>query len=130
VYVAGGTVTMSADDLDARAAAFGYTANVAVGGDTLNGNGPHGNGYGGGLYVAGGTVTLTNDIVNSNIAGDFEDFTGLVHGYGGGIFIASGATVYLDLFTLTDTYGNMDSSSGQNGNGSTANIDGAYVLLP
>ncbi len=46
---------------------------------------------------------------------------------GAGIYIASGATVYLDSFTLANTINNTDSTGL---NGSTANIDGPYILIP
>jgi hypothetical protein len=44
---------------------------------------------------------------------------------GGGNLIASGATVYIDSFTVTNTTNNTDNSAL---NGSTANIDGSYIL--
>jgi len=121
IYIAGGTANIVDSSLTMNFASVYDTNN--------NGTGQPSIGYGGGLYVAGGTVTLTNDIVNYNEAGAFRDITGLVHGYGGGIFIAPGATVYLDSVTVANTLGNLDSSSYQ-GDGSTANVDGTYILLP
>jgi hypothetical protein len=114
IYVAGGTVNLSADNLGGPSGASGFAhQNIAQGG--LGGYGySDGFGYGGGLYVAGGSVTLTNDIVQLNVA----DSNGhLAHG--GGIFIASGAAVRLDFFTLTNTYNNTPD-----------NIDGTYILRP
>jgi hypothetical protein len=80
---------------------------------------------GGGFFIDDvGTVTLTNDTVQSNTATDL----------GGGLYIAppppppspnKGATVYLDTFTVDNTLNNTDSSGL---NGSTANIDGSYTL--
>jgi hypothetical protein len=46
-------------------------------------------------------------------------------GYGGGIYIVSGVTVYTDSFTGPNTLNNTDSLGT---NGSTANIDGSYIL--
>jgi hypothetical protein len=93
VYVAGGTVTMNADSLQANSAQGDlYFLDAA----------------GGGLYVGGGSVTLTNDPVQYNVAGAALNVgTGIVYeGQGGGMYIApaSGATVYLDSFTLANTY--------------------------
>ena len=85
---------------------------VTLANDTLESNVAT---YGGALYVAGGTVTLTNDTVESNYA----EF------YAGGISIVSRATVYLDSFTVANTINNTDSTGM---NGSTANIDGTYIL--
>ncbi len=66
--------------------------------------------------------------VQGNQAGVFDPFATYVvePGWGGGIYIASGATVYLDSFTVANTTGNTDFSGL---NGSTANIDGTYILL-
>ena len=101
------------------------TENEAAGGESVNGQ--RGIGYGGAVYVAGGTVTLTNDVVIENLAGRSEDTFGVTNGFGGGIFIAAGATVYIDSSTVANTVGNTDSTDT---NGSTANIDGPYILLP
>jgi len=133
VYVAGGTVTLSAD-------VFGTTSyfgpppieNTAYGGDDRKGSGLYGNGNGGALYVAGGSVTLTNDYVISNQAAGYEYPTG--GPYTGGIFIASGATVYLDAFTVNNTYQNStytDLLGGGFGNPELWDnqIVGTYILL-
>jgi hypothetical protein len=51
-------------------------------------------------------------------------------GFGGGIYIASGATVYIDTARVDPVdptvVSNNTDSSGMNG--STANIDGSYIL--
>jgi hypothetical protein len=108
VYVAGGTVTLSGDTFG-LANFGGSPVNVAEAG-----NG--GVARGGAICVAGGSVTLTNDYVQSNLA---ESPQSLVYPQGGGIFIASGATVYLDSFTVNNTFGNTPD-----------NIHGTYNLLP
>jgi len=126
VYVAGGMVTMSADQTVPMLNYAAGIENSAQGGSFGLGGPEDGIGYGGFLYVAGGTVTLTNDIVMNNVAGDPENFDGPIVGYGGGIFIAPGATVYLDSFTVANTIENGDVSSLSDG--STANIDGTYIL--
>jgi hypothetical protein len=72
-------------------------------------------------------VTLCSDTVEYNTA------TGLTYpnqGFGGGIFIAAGATVLIDLAAVdpldpTVVTNNTDSSGT---NGSTANINGTYIL--
>ena len=94
---------------------FGGT--VTLSDDTVQSNSTFGNG--GGILITGGTVTLCGDTVQANSA------TGL----GGGMYIASGATVYIDTAAVdsvdptvvsnnTDSYGM---------NSSTANIDGSYI---
>ena len=85
---------------------------------------------GGGMYIASkATATLCNDTVESNSArsGDVVA-AGLTDG--GGIYIATGATVFIDLAKVdavdpTVVTNNTDNSGL---NGSTANIDGAYIL--
>jgi hypothetical protein len=124
VYVAGGTVTISADQTVPMANSSAGIENIARGGGIGSGAGI---GYGGFLYAAGGTVNLTNDIVTQNWAGDPESQDGPIPGYGGGIFIAPSATVYLDSFTVANAIDNADISSASDG--STANIDGKYILL-
>src|SRR5262249_15764630 len=91
---------------------------ITASGCTLSNN--HAQGDGGALYVWGGTVTLTNDVVENNLA----RFGGHYSGKGGGIFTY--VTVYLDPFTLAHTVNNTDVSGT---NSSTANIDGPYILL-
>ncbi len=101
-------------------------------------------GLGGGLYIAGGTVSLTNDTVESNSVGllgagaglyvaggtvtlisDTVELNNASASYGAGLFIHSGATVYLDSFTVANTINNTDRTGL---NGSSANIDGTYIL--
>jgi hypothetical protein len=132
VYVAAGTVTMSGDTVGSgQFAVSQLIQNVARGGAEPPGIFGTGNAYGGGVYVASGSVTLTNDIFEGNVAGTLFNggtFVEYLDGYGGGIFIASGATVSMDSLTVTNTIDNSD-SSGINF-GTTANIDGTYILLP
>jgi hypothetical protein len=117
LYVASGTVTLSSDFVE---------TNQALGGNATGGAFNSGNGYGGGLSVAAGTVTLCNDTLEFNkaVGGIGAVFPG--QGFGGGIYIESGATVYIDAFTVANTINNTDSSGT---NGSTANIDGTYILM-
>jgi hypothetical protein len=101
--VIGGTVTLSNDTVESNTASY----------DSFVGGG----GLGGGILIGGsGTVTLCNDTVQNNSAG----------AYGGGIYIYSYYTnLYIDSFTVAHTINNTDSSGK---NGSTANIDGTYIL--
>lgn len=116
VFVGAGTVTLNADYLEANTAQGGATrADVSTFATPR-----HGLGYGGGLYVASGSVTLTNDTIDHNLAG-VPYFGEAEYGYGGGIYIASRATVYLDPFTVTNTYTNESLWPW--------NIDGTYTLL-
>jgi hypothetical protein len=109
------TVTLSGDTVDNNQATggFGYDNNFVA---------PAA--FGGGFYVAGGSVTLCNLTVQYNSANP-DPFTNLAFGRGGGIYIHSKATVYIDSFTVAHTINNTDSSGL---NGSTANIDGTYIL--
>jgi hypothetical protein len=76
--------------------------------------------------VASGTLTLCNDSVQNNTAQPgFGGYPNTGTGAGGGLLIASGATVHIDSFTVANTINNTDSSGT---NGSTANIDGTYIL--
>ena len=79
--------------------------------------------------MAAGTVTLCNDTVQSNSAlGGLQSIPG--QGFGGGIYIVSGATVYIDAASVDNkdptVVNNNSDSSGLNG--TTANIDGSYIL--
>jgi hypothetical protein len=94
---------------------FIASATVTLATDTVNSN-TFGADNGGGIYIWSGTVTFCSDTVQSNTAPG---------GSGGGIYIASGATVYIDSFSVANTINNTDSSGT---NGSTANIDGTYIL--
>jgi len=94
-------------------------------------------GYGGGLCIAGGTVTVTEDTVESNTA-DFGSGGGLyvaagtvtltnctveyngATGYGGGLYSQTGATVYINPFTLANIINNTAAID--------PNIDGSYIL--
>jgi hypothetical protein len=123
VCVLGGVVSLSSDTVDSNSAAgeggglglFG--GSVTVSGGTVDSNSA---GYlGGGVFAwgAGTTVTLCNLTVEFNTA--YSE---------GGIGISSGPyepTVYIDSFTVAHTINNTDSSGL---NGSTANIDGTYIL--
>jgi hypothetical protein len=59
------------------------------------------------VEVSGGTVTLSNDTIDGNVAfgGTGDPFPG-GGGFGGGIYIASTATVYIDTFTVAKTTNN------------------------
>jgi hypothetical protein len=129
VYVGGGTITMSGDNV-------GFydqfdSTNPTNGAESVSGGGG-GYGYGGGLCVAGGTVTLRNDSITGNAAGHGDyttngtsDFVPNPNfGYGGGIFVASGAHVYLDSFTRANTRNNYTYVYYY------SNIYGGYTLLP
>jgi hypothetical protein len=101
----------------------GGTASLA--GDTVESNSAGGNdslGVGGGIDVGGSSATLCNDTIESNSA--LFESNGR-NGTAGGIYIATGATVYIDSFTVAHTINNTDMSGT---NGSTANIDGTYIL--
>ena len=100
LYIAGGTANISDTTLTGNYV-DGVQSNTAT--------------YGGGLYIAAGTVTLSNTTVEANSATD----------YGGRIYIVSAATLYVDPFTVANTFNNTDDSGT---NGSTANVDGAYIL--
>jgi len=132
VYVAAGTVTMSGDTIGSTDFPLSQQIqNVAQSGGTTGSVFSTPVTYGGGIYVAGGTVTLRNDIIEGNVAGTGYNggtFFEYIDGYGGGIFIASGATVSIDSFTVANTIDNSDSSGIYFG--TTANIDGTYILLP
>jgi hypothetical protein len=83
------------------------------------------NGVGGGLYAgSGATVALCGDTLEFNeVSGGLGATNG--QGRGGGLFMDPKAALYLDSVTLANTLNNTDSSGT---NGSTANIDGSYVL--
>ena len=114
ICLTAGTVTLSNDTMTDN------SANPGPGGGFPNLT----QAEGGGIYIASqATATLCNDRVESNSS------SSSVYGFsptdGGGIYIASGATVYIDSFTVANTINNTDSSGL---NGSTANIDGSYIL--
>ena len=122
IFVAGGTVTVDACTIGNPPGALGFNSNVAQG-PSLSGSGF---GYGGGICVTGGTVVIKNSNIQYNVAGGYNG-GGVAwgggygsYGYGGGIFIASGATVYLDAFTLANTYANDATWF--------PDIDGSYVV--
>jgi hypothetical protein len=135
LYVAGGTVTVANCTLDSNTtssvgagyggALFVAGGTVALTNDTVESNTAT---YGGGLFGAAGTVTLTDCTVQSNTAtyggGMYVGTVTQPNGWGG-IVVYSGATVYLDPFTFSNAFNNTDSSGT---NGSTANIDGKYIL--
>ncbi len=126
LYVSGGTLTVTNATVDNNVAGehsggwggglYVYSSTVTLANDTVESNSAKLGG--GGIWVNSGTVTLANDTVESNTASGTA-------GYGGGIYIVSGATVYLDSFTVANTINNTDNSGL---NGSTANIDGTYIL--
>jgi len=134
VFVAGGTVTVANCTLDSNTsvgaghggALFVAGGTVALTSDTVESNTAT---YGGGLCFAAGTVTLTNCTVQANTAtyggGLYVGAVTLPNASDTGVYTASGATVYLDPYTVANTINNTDSSGT---NGSTANIDGKYIL--
>jgi hypothetical protein len=150
VYIAAGIVTMSSDTLDGDQAeggtnpdgsadgyAYGGGIYLAAGMMTLS-NGTMASNLatanasnlaslqaaGGGIYIArNATATLCNDTVESNSASSGFGAFAVNVAVAGGIYIESGATVYIDSFTVAHTINNTDDS-----NGSTANIDGTYIL--
>jgi hypothetical protein len=87
---------------------------------------------GGGIYIASkATATFCNDTVESNSASSGPEVSSANVTGGGGIYIESGATVFIDLAKVdavdpTVVTNNTDNSSFTNG--STANIDGTYIL--
>ncbi len=151
LYIAGGTANLTGGTLNNNSAYGG--AGGAISGLSLMtsyaGNG--GSASGGGLFVAGGSVTLASDLLENNIAGGGigvvvgSGFGGALYANsgttvtlcsdtvefnaastsGGGIYIAPKTAAYLDSFTVANTINNTDSSGT---NGSTANIDGSYIL--
>jgi hypothetical protein len=111
--VAGGTVSLSSSTVDNNSATGGFGLSNILDPEA----------FGGGFYVAAGTVTLCSDTLQQNSA--IADPTFTSDGHGGGIYIVSGATVYIDSSTVANTINNTDSSGT---NGSTANLDGTYIL--
>lgn len=123
LYIAGGQIVITTTTINGNQAdlvtglSYGSGLYVAGGTVTLASSTVNSNAhavYGSGLCVAGGTVTLSNDTIESNSAT-----------YGGGIYIAPEATADIDPVTVANTINNADSSGT---NGSTANIDGPYIL--
>jgi hypothetical protein len=154
LYISGGTANLTGVTVNNNSAlggfgpvcygkAFGGGIYVAAGSVTLSNDSAAGNAAkalesnslivplaaGGGIYIASeATATLCNDTVQSNSASN--PGSGVVgQAVGGGIYIESGgksgATVYMDMFTVANTINNTDNSGM---NGSTANIDGTYIL--
>jgi hypothetical protein len=123
IAVVTGTVTLSGDTIE---------FNTVTGGLNNAPGGLAGNGYGGGLYIAAGTVTLCNDTVSSNTAAGGAGTNGAASGQGfsGGIFMETAPKVYIDSSAVDNkdptVVNNNTDSSGLNG--STANIDGTYIL--
>ena len=117
MYASGVTLNLTNATLDGNAATLTNVGEGVAGGGA----------YGGGLFLYGGTATLTSCIVQGNSASD-SPVSSVTTGEGGGIYIYPGypvATVYLDSFTVANTINNTDESGL---NGSTANIDGTYLL--
>ena len=117
MYASGVTLNLTNATLDGNAATAPNTGRLSGGGA-----------YGGGLFLYGGAATLTSCIVQGNSASEAAPVSSVFTGQGGGIYIYPGypaATVYLDSFTVANTINNTDESGL---NGSTANIDGTYLL--
>jgi hypothetical protein len=153
VYIAGGTANLTEVTINGNSALAGHGG--IVNGRYFYYAGEGGSAFGGGLAVIGGSVTLTSDLLENNSAtGGFGSKKGGSEAYGGGlyadggatvslcddtveintayadnkcggIYIAPNTTVYFDAFTLANTINNSDNSGT---NGSTANIDGSYIL--
>ncbi len=101
-----------------------FSVSATISNDTVESN--HASDNGCGLYIGTGygvTVSLVDDTIESNTT------TGNVGppGYGGGLYIVGTGTTTLDYFTVANTINNKDRSGL---NGSTANIDGTYTLIP
>ncbi len=139
VFVAGGIVTVANCTLNSNTtssfagaitgyggALFAAGGTVALTNDTVESNTAT---YGGGLCVAAGTVTLTNCTVQSNTAtyggGLYIGTVTVPNASDTGVYTVSGAIVYLDPDTFANAINNTDSSGT---NGSTANVDGTYIL--
>jgi hypothetical protein len=120
MYLAAGTATLSNDTVAANSAA----ANA--------GNLAPLQAAGGGIYIAStATATFCNDTVESNSASSGPEVSSANVTGGGGIYIAPGATVFIDLPKVdgvdpTVVTNNTDNSRFTDG--STDNIDGAYIL--
>jgi hypothetical protein len=119
----GATITLSNNTVNSNTAYIGQGggiyfgpstgATITLSNDTVSSNTAY---YGGGgIFIYQTTVTLCNDTVEYNMAAG---------GLGGGIEIYQ-AAVYIDQVSVTNTLNNTDSSGL---NGSTANIDGTYIL--
>jgi hypothetical protein len=112
LYVAAGQVTLTATTLTGNSAvggAGGLAPQVVYNPYAFPNTGPAGSAYGGALFMAGGTVTLSDDSVESNSCqyGYQNDPSALpAVASGGGMVIAQGATVYIDAFTLAHTINN------------------------
>jgi hypothetical protein len=122
--VDGGIVSLSSDIVEFNGAGVADGGGLDVDGGTVNLSSVtvdynSASQEGGGLWVVGGIVSLCNVTVQFNTAGSS------VYGFGGGIFIGPVGTLYIDSFTVANTINNTDSSGT---NGSTANIDGTYIL--
>ena len=127
MYASGVTLNLTNATLDGNAATAPNTGRLSGGGA-----------YGGGLFLCGGTATLTSCIVQGNSASQAAPVSSVFTGQGGGIYIYFGSanpggygggyiytSVYLDPATVANTINNTDESGL---NGSTANIDGTYIL--
>jgi hypothetical protein len=106
IYMQGGSLTLSGSAIDgdfAQGGAGGAGGEGANASPTIYGNttgdggsggaaGAAGSGFGGGLYVAGGTVTITNDTFEGDLANGGQEATGGFAGdaYGAGRFAGNG----------------------------------------
>jgi len=110
--VTGGKVTLTSDTVESNSAniggglylgpslSLGGVTTVTLESDTVESNKAL---SGGGMYVGyvgAGTVTLTNDTVDSIYVASAYATVTLASDTVGGLFIAKGATVYIDAFTL------------------------------
>ena len=77
---------------------------------------PGGAAAGGGLYAGGGTIHLTSDFIQRNLAaGDYNPITGSPNfGYGGGIYEVTGTTLTQDSFTSANLANNTGTAVNSN----------------
>lgn len=152
LYVAGGNVTLSADQLTSNQAS-GKSGGHPFPGATDGGwGGTGGSGFGGALYISGGSVTLSNDTLsggsavggdgghgnigrgaspgNASIAGD-GGLGGA--GLGGGVYVTGGVVALSGgAITSNDALGGLggheDAGAGYGGNGGAASGGGIDVV--
>jgi hypothetical protein len=110
--VGGGIVTLAGDTVDGNFAG-------GLPGLKLSFHGSY-DSYGGGICVAAGTVTLSNDTVENNVA------IALGYAIGAGLDIGTHATVYMDAYTLSNVISNTRYDSYYPA-GIVDDIDGTYT---
>ncbi len=122
VAVAGGTLSVKSCNLEFNNAFGGlggghlnFAGTAFTGTPAFQGAG--GGGFGGGLYISGGTLHLTLDDVESNLAygGFSQDGATSTAASGGGLYKAGGTTT-IDAFTLAHIINNTDSNNDAHNN--------------